>query len=127
MAQFPPAIDVVDEATTRQVAEAFRSGLVDGSHQAELLAEKFGLCVIDTLRYWNLDGPNNRFGFGSTAKGVAKEQGRALHQAAEHMKAAAVYVDAWRLIVDGKFWTPVRMAEQQFQNGGASSKVLVQR
>lgn len=124
---FPPKIDVTDESTTLAVAEAYRSGLVDGTHQAELLAEKFGVCVVDTLRHWNLDGPNNRFGFGSSAKKVAKEQAAALHQAAEHMKSAAYYIDAWHLIVDGKFWAPIRLAEAEWRSGSKSGRVLVER
>jgi hypothetical protein len=43
------------------------------------------------------------------------------------MKSAAYYIDAWRLIVDGKFWGPVMMAERAFQNGGSSSTILIKR
>lgn len=127
MAEFPPRIDVVDESTTRAVAEMYRKGLVDGAHQAELLGPKFGQAVVATLQYWGMDGPSNRFGFGSTAKKVAKEQDMALKQAAEHMKSAAYFIDAWRLIVDGRFWTPVRLAEQAAAQGGRNPNVLVQK
>jgi hypothetical protein len=126
MAEFPPKIDVVDEATTRQVAEWFRKGATDGAHQAELLGTKFGQSVVATLTHWGLDQPSNRFGFGSTAKKVAKEQDIALKQVADHLKSAAYYIDAWRLIVDGKFWTPVRMAEAASKSGN-NPNVLVRR
>jgi hypothetical protein len=125
MAEFPPQMDVVDEATTRQVAEIYRKGMVDGAHQAEILAKKFGSAIVPTMRKWNVDSPTNRFGFGSTAKKVEKEQAAALHEVAEHLKSAAYFIDAWRLIVDGKFWTPVRMAEAQFKDDGSDPKILV--
>ena len=117
MAEFPPMIDVVDEATTRQVAELFRKGAVDGAHQAELLGKNFGDCVVITLNSWGLDQPTNRFGFGHSAKKVAKEQDIALKKMAEHLRSVAYYADAWRLIVDGKFWTPVRMAQAAAKSG----------
>lgn len=122
---FPPRIDIVDESTTKQVAEMYRSGLVNGSHQARIIAAKFHPCVVKTLRHWGLDG-SNRLGFGSDAKKVADEIERAYDQAAEHMTSAAYYIDTAELITQGRFWTPVSMAMKEYQ-GGHDPQVLVKR
>lgn len=122
---FPPRIDIVDEATTKQVAEMYRSGLVAGAHQARITAAKFHPCVVKTLRYWGLDGAN-RFGFGSDAKKVADEIKQAYNQAAEHMNSAAYYIDAAELITQGRFWTPVHVAMKDSKSG-SDPQVLVHR
>lgn len=121
--QFPPQIDIVNEATTKQVAEAYRHGLLLGEHQARIMAAKFHPCVIATLRHHGLDG-TNRFGYGSDAKKVADEISRALNRSAEHMKTAAHFIDAAELIIQGRLWTPVQLAIKA-QQSGQSSQVLI--
>ena len=119
--QFPPQIDIVNEATTKQVAELYRQGLMGGSHQVKIMAAKFHPCVIATLKHYGLDG-TNRFGFGSDARKVADEIVHTYAQASEHMKSAAYYIDAAELITQGRFWTPVELAIKAMD--GRNSKVL---